>query len=895
MDSTVRRLHPLLRLAAISGVETAVKLHIRRGDDLDACDGVGATPLILAAAKRKKGVVKLLLDAGADPTLVDSGGRSALAHASAAGCPETVSLLTEALARLSMSESRGTESADPMRYAEHSATAPQIAEESTMLPWAAESLMRNEVHSIAQLEKETQERRTEPESCSRELSDRISVVEAATVARRASEILALDDEPLDADFEGTWEAEVDAPAPLGDEFVAEAARKVHERIGQHKARDYDEDWGDVDLHLPERAAPLEREDGDGTVRALLLVALREGMVSEEALAEVCSNADGTRNEEAERLLSVVIGELGATIVEWTGVDGVPVNEPSPEEERLIDEANEFASELASGHNDPFRFFSKEMRGKLLDAEEEIALSREMEDAARDALVALARWHQGLAELFNAADQVARGDADAEFFSTGSESEAEESLAALVADDDEDGEDETPRGGGAAAFLSAVEGVRAAGQDVQRVGRLLESIRLTRGFLGQLERLAAQDPDGEDFAKALRRQSAARERMIRCNLRLALSIAKKYLRSGVPFDDLVQEANIGLMKAVERYDWRKGFRFSTYATWWIRQQVTRSIADTARIVRAPVHVQETARKVLREREEVEGRLGRGETEMETAHRIGMSLTKTMRLLSLFEDSDSLDETDPNTGLSRAELLVDLNGVDPAELVEHASLNLALMRMLEDLDERSREVILLRFGFGGEDAKTLEEVGQHFGVTRERIRQIESKAMRKLSHERRRSIVVAFMEDAYLPRRASARADSGPTESLLVSMNRSSPLDEGRMEEDIGTSARPSHPVSTPGKGAAYPVAARSEPAREPYPSEIRSSLQAPRLTPDLACDRASRLGEEARKLGLRVDDRRTEGGELRIVAPYDSTPAVRTLGRRLLVAGFRKDPGDVFVK
>lgn len=894
MDSSVRRLHPLLRLAAISGVETAVKLHIRRGDDLDACDGVGATPLILAAAKKKKGVVKLLLDAGADPTLVDFGGRSALAHACAAGCPETVALLTEALARLSESESRGTESADLMRYAEHARTAPQIAEESTMLAWAAESFMRNEVPSIALLEKEAQESRTKLEPCSRESSDRIPVVEAAPVSSRASEIFALDDEPLDADFEETWEAEVDAPVPLGDESVAEAARKVHERIGQHRATDCDEDWGDVDLHLPERAAPLEREDGDGTVRALLLVALREGMVSEAALAEVCSNADGTRNEEAERLLSVVVGELGATIVEWTGVDGVPVSEPSPEEERLIDEATEFANELASGHNDPFRFYSKEMRGKLLDAEEEIALSREMEEAARSALAALARWHQGLAELFDAADQVARGDADAGFFGTGSESEAEESVAALVADEDEDGEDVTPREGGAAAFLAAVEGVRAAGQDVQRVGRLLESIRLTRGFLGQLERLAAQDPDGEDFAKALRRQSAARERMIRCNLRLALSIAKKYLRSGVPFDDLVQEANIGLMKAVERYDWRKGFRFSTYATWWIRQQVTRSIADTARIVRAPVHIQDTARKVLRERDEVEDWLGRAETEVETAHRIGISVAKTTRLLSLFEDSYSLDEIDPNTGLSRAESLVDLNGVDPAEPAERASLHLALMGMLEELDERSREVILLRFGFGGEDAKTLEEVGQHFGVTRERIRQIESKAMRKLSNERRRSIVAPFMGDAYVSGSGSAGKASSSTESLFGTVFQSSPSGGRGMDACVNASARPEPSFSPPRQRVVRPVAERPEPVRELL-SETRSSVQAPRISPDFAGNLASRLGEEARKLGLRVEDRRAEGGELRIAAPYDSTPEVRTLGRRLLVAGFRKDQGDVFVK
>lgn len=743
MDSLVRKLHPLLRLAAISGVETAVKLHIRRGDDLDAQDSGGATPLILAAAKKKKGVVRLLLDAGADPTLVDSGGRSALAHASAAGCPETVTLLSEALARMSVSESDGADSTCLVRYAEVAAPAPQIAQDSTTLLWIEANLPTCEVLSAVPLAKARTETLTLQQPRGRDWNDETPCAEAATVERSKPEVLALDDCPLAADFEDDWESEEEGVAPEGDESVAEAAKQVHEAIGRHAAVDCDEDWGDVELHLPERAAPLEREESDGTVRALLLAALREGMVSEGALAEVCANADGTRNEEAEWLLGVVAGELGATVVEWAGEEGPFQVEPSPEEERLLDDATEFARELASGRNDPFRFYSKDVRGELLEAAEEISLGREMEEAGRDALAALAQWPEGLAALFDAADRVARGDADAESFSTGPEPSPDDELTAAADVSDEDEEDEVGLDDDSSAFVTAVAAVRAAGGDARHVTAALEAARLTRGFLVYLAERAERDPAGTDFAEALERQSVARERMTRCNLRLALSIAKKQLWSGLPFDDLVQEANIGLMKAVERYNWRMGFRFSTYATWWIRQGVTRSVADTARIVRAPVHVQETARKILRERIEVELQLGRPEREVETARRIGMPLSKTRLLLSLFDDAESLDEMDPGTGLSRADLIVDSHATDPAELAERASLRVTLLGMLDELDERSRKVIVLRFGLGDQDAMTLEEVGRFFGLTRERIRQIESKAMKKLSHEKRRAILAPFI--------------------------------------------------------------------------------------------------------------------------------------------------------
>jgi RNA polymerase primary sigma factor len=884
VDSPVRKLNPLLRLAAISGVETAIKLHIRRGDDLDARDGSGATPMILAAGRRRKGAVRLLLDAGANPTLADLSGMDALAHALKGGCPETIAVLKEAVARLAAPIIEEVQSvpdvepdAPPPTVETSEAESPHVSEEvAETLAQADDDPPPTEfVESSVGTPEISNDPLTEPPS------------------GEETDVLALDDEPLEELFADDWEAEEEVSAPEGDETVAEAARQVHEAIGRHKVVDRDEDWGDVDLHLPVRAAPLVRDEGGGTVRDLLLAALREGMVSEARLIDVCSNADGSRNEEAERLLAFVAGELGATVVEWTGSDEEPfMSDASMEEDRLLTEAAEFAEDLASGRNDPFRFFAKGIRGDLLEAEEEIALGREMEEAGRAALSALAAWPEGLSAVFDAADRVAAGEADAESFTAGPEPSSDEEPGSRSINTAEDEDDESELDEEAAFFVSSVAAAKSARGDARRVAEALEEARLTRGFLMELADKAGADLAGSDFVEALARQAKARERMILCNLRLALSIAKKHLWSGIPFDDLVQEANIGLMKAVERYDWRKGFRFSTYATWWIRQQVSRSIADTGRVVRAPVHIQETARKVLRERDSAEARLGRPETESETSRRIGMSLAKTRMLLVMFEDAISLDEVEPDSGMTRAEGLADERTSDLADAAERASLRRTLLGMLEDFDERAREVILLRFGLADDDAMTLEEVGQHFGVTRERIRQIESKTMRRLSHPNKRDILWPFMGEVYAPRRSpspdrkNAEASSASDDEVALEE------EDHELPAPVVEREAPSFPPPRPKPGA--PRAANPIPVRgteRAVSDEAIPSTPAPAL-PD---DRTSRIADEARALGLRVEDRRAEGGELRIVAPFASPPNIRAFGRRLLASGFRKIQRDVFAK
>ena len=227
--------------------------------------------------------------------------------------------------------------------------------------------------------------------------------------------------------------------------------------------------------------------------------------------------------------------------------------------------------------------------------------------------------------------------------------------------------------------------------------------------------------------------AAELRFVQCNLRLVVSIAKRYQGSGVPLLDLVQEGNLGLMHAVEKFDHRKGFKFSTYATWWIRQSITRGIANTGRSIRLPVQAGDTVKQLQRTRAELEDTLGRSPTTAELASAMGESFDKVRTLL--LHLSEPLSLSAPLREDSDAELgdtVGDQSAVSPEEAMLEASLADEVEHVLAPLDDRERTILRLRYGLGGGEPRTLEDVGEHFLLTRERIRQIEAKAMSKLRH-------------------------------------------------------------------------------------------------------------------------------------------------------------------
>ncbi|MBX6375861.1 MAG: RNA polymerase sigma factor RpoD, partial [Acetobacteraceae bacterium] len=271
-------------------------------------------------------------------------------------------------------------------------------------------------------------------------------------------------------------------------------------------------------------------------------------------------------------------------------------------------------------------------------------------------------------------------------------------------------------------------------------RIAETVNEAGLPVGEFKRVFATVSRGE------RDMTQAKKEMIEANLRLVISIAKKYTNRGLQFLDLIQEGNIGLMKAVDKFEYRRGYKFSTYATWWIRQAITRSIADQARTIRIPVHMIETINKLVRTSRQMLHEIGREPTPEELAEKLGMPLEKVRKVLKIAKEPISLetpigDEEDSHLG----DFIEDKTAVIPLEAAIQSNLREATTRVLASLTPREERVLRMRFGIGMNTDHTLEEVGQQFNVTRERIRQIEAKALRKLKHPSRSRKLRSFLDN------------------------------------------------------------------------------------------------------------------------------------------------------
>jgi len=250
-------------------------------------------------------------------------------------------------------------------------------------------------------------------------------------------------------------------------------------------------------------------------------------------------------------------------------------------------------------------------------------------------------------------------------------------------------------------------------------------------------LAKRKSEGDEIAK---------KRLIEANLRLVVSIAKRYTGRGMSFLDLVQEGNMGLIKGVEKFDYNKGFKLSTYATWWIRQSVTRALADQARTIRVPVHMVETINRMSKQQRKLTIDLGREPTAAELGEAMDMPESKILEIMQIAREPASLEtpigeEDDSNLG----DFVADMNTVTPEGNIESVMLRQHIDELLMELKDRERQVVILRFGLEDGQPRTLEEVGKEFNVTRERIRQIEAKALRKLRQRNRLNRIKDFMED------------------------------------------------------------------------------------------------------------------------------------------------------
>lgn len=320
-----------------------------------------------------------------------------------------------------------------------------------------------------------------------------------------------------------------------------------------------------------------------------------------------------------------------------------------------------------------------------------------------------------------------------------DSDKDENLLDIEDDDDLDENEEAKKSGVFIKPTGEIE-VSAASKSIPTD----DPVRMYFKEIGKVPLLTSEEE--RDLAIRIEQgDEEAKNKLCESNLRLVVSIARRYLNRGLSFLDLIQEGNLGLIKAVEKFDYTKGYKFSTYATWWIRQAITRSIADQARTIRIPVHMVETINKLIRISRQLLQEYGREPTSEEIAKEMGITVEKVREIKKISQDPVSLEtpigeEEDSHLG----DFIPDEDIPSPVDTAAYSMLQKQLREVLETLSEREKKVLILRFGLGDGRPRTLEEVGKEFSVTRERIRQIESKALRKLRHPSRSKKLKDYLE-------------------------------------------------------------------------------------------------------------------------------------------------------
>lgn len=733
MTEGAQRLHPLFRMAILTGGEQSVRLHLARGDDPNARDDSGLTPLMLAASRNRESICRLLLACGADPQLRDPDGRTAFAIAQSKGCNEACSVLRECEA--------------------------------------------------------------------------IAAVDAATLTGSVAlaDSRAGYSESQAADGPDSWLPEEVAVPPEDDQIVRLAAERLRDKLTHHIAADDSEPWADLSIQLPERIAfrAPDRESAEQRdwVERVIRFAVREGSVPDDVLTESTLGADA-----ADRL-RLVLKWLGYGTDERLDIRlvGYRLNAGAAghSEEEVADAVDLF-QQLARP-KDSLGLYLGEIRHDLLTPELEAELAKQMEEAVDDALASLARSDEGidaLCVMLRRGDPEVTAEPELDAALSGGDETTENpedaNLSSLVGEELSEGEtlddgsvlDSARSREQLKSGLTRLQNALSEGLAAREAA--LRALRLDRETLCQLAgTLSPSNEAAKVFKREVDRYLEARNELAEKNLRLVVSIAKRYRGSNLPFEDLIQEGNLGLLKAVDRFDWRRGFRFSTYATWWIRQQITRSIFDKGQTVRLPVHIHERMARLLRECEVIWGPLGPKVSREAVATVHGIVPGRLAVILGALAEGIPLEEV-------ADELPSDPDNDPIAQVMRHQT-ERVVGEVLSAIDARLREVVELRFGFTHDDEMTLAEVGDLLGVTRERIRQIEAKALRELGLPSRRDrLGWLAWNRAKPPSRCAVVSPAGPTEHEETARPRIQPPAESELQKPTSTTTTTpevEEPVST----------------------------------------------------------------------------------------------------
>ena len=689
-----KNLSPLFRLALKSGALDAIALHIHRGESPNGRDAAGLTPLMIAAINNQQACCTRLISLGADVTLLSAGGRTAVELAVEHGHLTLASVL-------SPPNSSNGDSLDAVSIHDTLQPAPGLSH-----------LVAPNGAALSEAENGTQD--------------------AVSFLSEDGEVLAsaTSDQPECIEELNGWAADETVSVPIHDPNCVAAAAEVQKRISEHRRVSDEIDWSAIEFDLPEACAREMsiRPEELTAIESLIASGLCDGYVTAGDLRRALDTDCARELVRAPDVMERILDDLGV-LVECDGV-ALPLGIPHARDDELAEALDVLRDDLAQPPEPVDSYLTEARRYDLIKREDEERLGRQMDSALGELTRILASLSESDWLLVAPRAIVCSVVAELEEVDDGTENAEPIELAEVQESAD----------GAQGNFRSYVHSVRNGAPEN---GRDAAVPRPTSVELTSMLDIAVRLDAGAAMTSSIAAYETARDRLVTANLRLAISLAHKYRYSGLPLEDLIQEANIGLMRAAERFDFRRGFKFSTYATWWIRQGMSRSVQDTSRTIRVPVHQGDKIYQVDRARRELEyGRSGKVRPE-EIAHHLSLSLREVLqairsdiRVVSFEDCGPGLEQYTPDPAS-----IIDTTS-DSSQTSCDFSLTAAIERMLVELDKRARQVIIARFGFDGADGKTLEEVGQQFDLTRERIRQIEAKALSRLRHTSRIEILAPY---------------------------------------------------------------------------------------------------------------------------------------------------------
>lgn len=680
---------PLFKLAIKSGLIKAVSPLICKFTSLDFKDNKGLTPLMVAAQHGHYEICELLLKSGANPELEDDGGLTAMKIAESNGFTKIVQLLTTNTIQETVPTSTS-------HY------------EKTLAPFVTLQIHSQPIqHSLNS-------------ASPTKLSQEIETSEYTT-----EELLG-------------WEAEEETRIPSNDDTCFDQAKTVQAHISSHRPIDRDSDWSDIDIELPSAVISVASRNDLPTLNSLVIAGLSTGVLSYKQIYDAIYGAQVF--DKAENFLVTLFKNNGIEVKENLELFIASESEELSSEQQ--EQADDIFYSLEISERDPlYGYFGAMRQFDLLDKDHEERFGQRMDSA----LMALSRHLSNLP------------DHDWQFISGYSVPEE------WREDIEEDNEEATDDEINAIPFTDDDQDEALADIEIDnenfwayvskiRIGaEIPDEIQIPRPSSKEqadiIEKLAVVNEENRlPIERAITAYKKVSNAFVTANLRLVVSIASRYRNRGLDYNDLIQEGNIGLMKAVEKFDYRKGFKFSTYATWWIKQAITRATSDQAKLIRVPVHMIESINAVSRVERDLAYKYEKEVAIEHIAEAVGRTTEQIGKILKIRTSSDCILFDDlPENPL---DYLSDVsNEFKPDQMASDAELTKLIGEAVNSLGERVSEVIRLRFGLDGEEM-TLEEIGQIFNVTRERIRQIESKGLLRLQHPTRCEILEPFANSTLL---------------------------------------------------------------------------------------------------------------------------------------------------